>query len=142
MLTLTEQCLGLPYDERMHLAHKLIDSLKIKPVFNVKYTNRAEELLCIMEDIMGEKLSFLSRKRDCNWAKVIIAYHMTTNEGFSTIETGRQMSLDHSTIIYNRNIMKNALGLKYAYRELIDIWKQFQDKLQNETYRRTDQDSL
>ena len=141
MLTLTDQCLALPYELRMSLAHLLIDSLQVKPVFDARYSNRAGELLCVLENIFGEKLNFDSREKNCAWAKAMISYQMT-KEGFTTLEVGRQMGLDHSTIIHNRDKMETALSLSYAYRDIINIWNQFQNYLQNETHRGTDQDSL
>lgn len=141
MLNLTDQCLALPYNERVNLAHLLIDSLKTRPVFDARYSNRAGELLCILENIIGEKLSFDSQRKNCAWAKTMISYQMS-QEGFTTLEIGRQMSVKHSTIIHHRDTMQSVLSMPYAYKDMINIWKQFTNQIQNETHRGTDQDSL
>lgn len=136
MTDLLQQCLDLPYEERRRLIHHLVESLQVKPVYKSQYCNRAAFLLCILENIYGERLTFDRRTKDNIWAKSMIVYEMI-QEGFTTTETGRQIGLKHPAVINLRNKMEDALSLKYAYKDIIDIWKQFQNKLQDETLKGT-----
>ena len=133
---LVKQCIDLPYEDRQRLIHHLVDSLQVKPVYNTQYCNRASFLRCILENIYGERLTFDNRRKDNVWAKAMIVYQMV-REGYTTIEIGRQIGLKHPAVINLRNKMTDAISLKIAYKDIIDIWKQFQNKLQDEIHKGT-----
>lgn len=70
------------------------------------------------------------------WARTMVVYQMSM-EGYTTIEIGDQMGKNHSSIIHMRNKMQDALSLPKAYGDIIDIWKQFQNKIQDEIHKGT-----
>ena len=83
-----------------------------------------------MAKVIGQKtISYLSREPMDVWARTMIAYQMLI-EGYSTGEIGRQMMKDHSTIIYLRKKMEDVFAIPQAYRDIIDIWNNFQNRIQ------------
>lgn len=127
-MTLTQQCLGLPYGERLSLCASLQKSIAADHPRNF---NRGKILLGIIEEILGMKVPSDSRQTMYVWARTMVAYQLI-KEGYSTTETGRMLSKDHSTIIHLKHKMEDALAYEYAYQDIVDIWKQFQNKLQDD----------
>lgn len=87
---------------------------------------RASILLGEMKRIYGKAISYSNRDAWCVWARTMVAYQMTL-EGYSSGEIGRQMEKDHSTIIYLRRKMQDALDYPQAYKDIIPIWERFQE---------------
>lgn len=142
MMTLTEQCLELPYKDRLNLCAALRESiLQERKERKPRCHNRGQILLDLMGEILGEPIPAKSRETRFVWARAMVAYQLM-GEGFSTIEAGRMIGKDHSTIIHLRGNMIDALQYPTMYRDVVDIWKQFQNRLQDETHRGTNQDSL
>lgn len=142
MLTLVDQCLQLPNRERLNLCAALRDSIlqerRDKKPMN---QNRAQVLLDMLSEILGEPIPVKSRLTRFVWARAIVAYQLL-KEGYSTLESGRMLGKDHSTIIHMRDNMSYVLKFPSMYMDVINIWKQFQNKLQDETNTRTNQNSL
>ena len=103
--------------------------------------NRGTILLEYMEEVMGEKILLKCREPKYVWARTMVAYQLL-QEGFSTTDAGRMVGKDHSTILNMKKNMKNALEMSFAYKDIIEIWVQFKNKVDNEIHRRTTQDSL
>lgn len=139
MMTLRERCLGLPYKDRINLCAALQESIKHeRREGRNPNPSRGEILLGYMAEILGEPIPVKSRESRFVWARTMVAYQLT-QEGFTTGEAGRMLGRDHSTIIHLRNKMQDALDYAYAYRDIVDIWKQFQNKLYHEIHRGTNQ---
>ena len=69
------------------------------------------------------------RDPDSVWARAIVAYQMC-REGYTTIEIGRQMMKNHSTIIHLRDKMQDVFEMPFAYRDIIEIWNDFQKRIE------------
>lgn len=139
MLTLTEQCLELSYRDRLNLCCKLQDSIlkeRSERVRKPRNLNRGRMLLEMIGEILEETIPEDARNPRYVWARAMVVYQLTY-EGFTLMEIGNMIGRNHSTIIHLRNKMQDALDYDYAYQDIIDIWKQFQNNLQNETHERT-----
>lgn len=134
MMSLADRCLELPYRERLSLCQALKDSiLKEKNDPDHNHPNRGEFLLKKMEEILGEKIPVKSRESRYVWARAMVAYQLT-QEGFTTMEVGRMIGKDHSTIIYLRDRMRDALSFRQAYWDIVKIWETFQKKINNDIH--------
>jgi len=89
-----------------------------------------------MEEILGEPIPVKSREVRFVWARTMVAYQLT-QEGYTTEEAGRMMGKTHSDIIHLRNKMQDALDYSYAYKDIIDIWKQFQKLIDHDIHKGT-----
>lgn len=142
MITLREMCLGLPYKERLNLCSDLQESIvRERRDGRNPNSSRGEILLGYMAEIVGEPIPVKSRESRFVWARTMVAYQLT-QEGFTTGEAGRMIGKDHSTITFLKQKMQDALEYAYAFQDIIDIWKQFQNKLQDEIHRGTTQDLI
>ena len=121
-----DQCLSLPYLDRLNLCEELINTiLQERREKRPPHPNRCQILLEKMGQILGEPVQFKSRESKFVWARTMVAYQLT-QEGFSLTETGRMIGKNHATIIHMRKKMEDALAYHYAYKDIVDIWKQFQ----------------
>ena len=129
-MTLAQQCLELPYRDRLNLYTLLQESLKQERTdTHTTNTNRGGVLMGIMEEIIGEKVPVNSRKYIHSWARAMVAYQLL-KEGMTTLEAGRILHRDHSTITFLKHKVQAALDYPYAYREIFYTWTQFQNKIQ------------
>lgn len=134
MLTLREQCLSLPYLDRLNLCEELRDTILLeRRERRPMHPNRCQFLLEKMEQILGEPVKFDSRVTRFVWARTMVAYQLT-REGYTLVETGRLMQKDHATIIHMRKKMQDALSFEYAYKDIVDIWKQFQKLIRDDIH--------
>ena len=142
-MTLKQYCLNLPLDSRVRLCNALQDSIRAelpeRRVFLQRTPGRGEHLLGLMAEVIGEPVDRHSHKARFAWARTMVAYQLT-QEGYSVTDAGVQMGKDHATISNCNNRMRAALAYPGQYRDVIDIWKQFQDRLQYEIQRGTNQD--
>lgn len=133
MMTLKTICLELPYKERLNLCAALLESIKQeRREGRNPNSTRGEVLLGYMAEILGEPIPHKSREPKFVWARAMVAYQLT-KEGISTGEAGRMIGKDHSTIIFLRDKMQDALEYAYIFPDIIEIWKQFQKKIGYET---------
>ena len=130
-MTLTDKILGLPYQDRLSLFRSLKQSLR-RPVDS----NRGNVLLGYMEEILGEPIKLKSGLSRFVWARTMVAYQLT-QERFSTLEIGRMLGKDHTTIIYMRDKMQDALSLPQAYRDILPIWNEFKKRIDNDIHKGT-----
>lgn len=135
-MTLMEQCLGLPYKERLNLCAALMSSIKEERAGQDHPGNRCGVLMRYMEEIMGVPIPYVCRESNYVWARAMVAYQMT-REGFSTLEIGRMMDKTHATIIHLRDKMRNALKYPIMHQDIIELWTQFQNKIQDDIQRNT-----
>ena len=98
--------------------------------------------LRIMSEILGvDEIPLKCRKTEYTWARYIIAYQLL-NEGMTEVEVGRHLGKDHSSVNHMKHKMEEALMYQSQYQDVVYIWKQFKDRLEHETNRRTDKDSI
>lgn len=140
--TLVYRCLELPYRERLNLCQALRDSIIMeKKERRNPNANRGQILLDCMGEILGEPVPVKSRESRFVWARAMVAYQLT-EEGITTNEAGRMMGKDHTTIMYLRNRMKDALAFPSMYQDIMPIWEQFKNKIEHDIHRRTTQDTI
>lgn len=77
-----------------------------------------------------------SRESHHVWARTMVAYQMC-KEGYTTIEIGRQMMKDHSTIIHLRNKMQDVFALPQMYGDVLEMWNKFQKQIDHDIHERT-----
>ena len=138
MTEFARKALDLPVEERVSLISILQASLRRHPHGN---GNRAGELLDIIGDIYGCDIPLRSRKAEYVWARAMVVYQLR-QEGFTLMEIGRMMGMHHSSVFHLEGKMKDALMYSFAYRDVIDIWKQFQNRIQDDIQRGTTQDLI
>ena len=147
MVTIKQYCLALPYWARVRLMTALRESVihdtdnPDRRLPRATDANRGETLLQAMADVLGEPVDIDSRRARFVWARTMIAYQLT-KEGFTTSEVGEQIGRDHATVSYHNSRMQFVLDHPYAYEDIIDIWKQFQTRLQYDIHEGTTVDSL
>ena len=123
---IVRQLLDLPVEDRVDLISILQTSLRRN-----RHTggNRAEDLLDIMGDVMGEDIPLRDRTAKYVWGRAMVVYQLT-REGYSLQKIGEMMGdITHASVIHLRNKVQDMLYYPVAYRDVINIWKQFQDKL-------------
>lgn len=142
IITLEQRCLEMPYRYRLNLCAALQESILQERMDGKKLVcNRGDILLEMMGEILGEPVDLKSRDARFVWARTMVTYQLL-QEGFSTTEAGRMIGKDHSTVINMRMRMQDALDLPQAYKDIINIWNQFQNKIDNEIHRGTTQDLI
>lgn len=142
IITLEQRCLEMPYRYRLNLCAALQESILQERMDGKKpVCNRGDILLEMMGEILGEPVDLKSRDARFVWARTMVTYQLL-QEGFSITEAGRMIGKDHSTVINMRMRMQDALDLPQAYKDIINIWKQFQNKIDNEIHRGTTQDLI
>ena len=128
---LLKQILSLPVSEKKELIRRL--ELSLDGLDGVRCT----ELLEIFTQVTGWRVNLYSRDRDCVWAKTMVAYQMF-QEGYPLCEIARQMFKDHTTVTHYRQKMEDALSLPQAYQDILPIWEQFKQRLDNDIHQGSD----
>jgi hypothetical protein len=142
MMTLQDRCLGLPYLERLNLCSALQESiLQERMERRHPRPSRCGVLTALMEETIGETIPSKSRETRFVWARAMVVYQLR-QEGFTLMEIGRMMGMHHSSVFHLEGKMKDALMYSFAYRDVIDIWKQFQNRIQDDIQRGTTQDLI
>ena len=147
MVKIVDYCLALPYWSRVRLMAALKDSIledtenPERRLPKILEANRGRTLLQVMGQVIGEPVDLESRHARFAWARAMVAYQLT-QEGFSTSEVGEQIGRDHATVSYHNSKMRFILDHPYAYKDIVDIWKQFQNRLQYDINKGTDGDPL
>ncbi len=137
MTELTERCLELPYKERVELCSEIRQSILREWEEQIREKpGRGVILLGYMGEILGEPIPVSSRESRFVWARTMVAFQLL-KEGYTTTEVGRMIGRDHSSVTSMRHRMQDALDYSFAYKDIIHIWKQFQNKLQDEIHRGT-----
>ena len=133
--------LQMPIEERVELCKYLQDSIITEMRMGVPMS-RPGLYLRIMEEILGvDEIPLKCRKTEYTWARYIIAYQLL-NEGMTEVEVGRHLGKDHSSVNHMKHKMEEALMYQSQYQDVVYMWKQFKDRLEHETNRRTDKDSI
>lgn len=126
---LITQCLSLSLDEKKQLVARITASIQGK-----EDCTRGVELLDIYSGVIGRKVNLFSRDSINVWAKTMVAYRMI-QEGYSLESITRQLyRKDHSVIIHYRQKMEDALSLPDAYQDIMQIWNEFQKRIDNDIH--------
>lgn len=126
---LVKECLSLSLDDKKLLVAKIQDAIQGKD-----NCTRGVELLDIYSGVIGRKVNLFSRDSINVWAKAMVAYRMI-QEGYSLESITRQLyRKDHSVIIHYRQKMEDALSLPGAYKDIVDIWNEFQKRIQDDIH--------
>ena len=126
-MSIEEICLQLPIEDRTQLCNILQDSITRERKERPAYLKR------VMAEVLGvDDIPVKSRRTEFVWARSILAYQLV-KEGMTASEAGRFLGKDHSTIIYMRRRVEDALMYPKQYTDVIYIWKQFQKKIEDET---------
>ena len=126
-MSLEEMCLQLPIEDRTKLCNTLQESITRERKERPAYLKR------VMAEVLGvDDIPVKSRRTEFVWARSILAYQLV-KEGMTASEAGRFLGKDHSTIIYMRRRVEDALMYPKQYTDVIYIWKQFQKRIENET---------
>ena len=140
-MSIKDMCLMLPIEERMALCEFLQSSI-MKEMRKERPTGRPAVLKMMMAEILGlDDIPLKSRKAEYTWARNIIAYQLL-KEGMSETEVGDYLGKAHSSIIYMKSRVDDALKYPKQYPDVIYIWKQFKDRIDHETNGRSDKDSV
>ena len=132
-----EQCLSLPYLDRLNLCEELRDTILLERMERrPMHPNRCQFLLEKMEQILGEPVKFDSRVTRFVWARTMVAFQMC-KEGYTTVEIGRQMMKGHSAIIHLRNKMQDVFALPQMYGDVLEMWNKFQKQIDHDIHERT-----
>lgn len=83
-----------------------------------------------------QPIPYESRESHHVWARTMVAYQMS-KEGYTTVEIGRQMMKDHSTIIHLRNKMQDVFALPQMYGDVLEMWNKFQKQIDHDIHERT-----
>ena len=136
-----ETYLQMPIEERVELCKYLQDSIITEMRMGVTMS-RPGLYLRIMSEILGvDEIPLKCRKTEYTWGRYIIAYQLL-NEGMTEVEVGRHLGKDHSSVNHMKHKMEEALMYQSQYQDVVYMWKQFKDRLEHETNRRTDKDSI
>lgn len=128
---LKHRCEKLTLEDKVELREYLSALIAHENGRTRKTPLRCSILLGEMAKILGEKyISYVSRIPIHVWARTMVAFQMLM-EGYSTSEIGHQMQKDHSTITHMKNKMMDVFDLPQAYRDIIEIWDNFQKQIQS-----------
>ena len=70
------------------------------------------------------------------WARTMVAYQMS-KEGYTTIEIGRQMMKNRTTIIHLLKKMQDVFAFPQMYENELEMWYKFQKQIEHDIHERT-----
>lgn len=88
---------------------------------------KAQEYKSIIESILGRELNG-GRCREDVAGRMCITYQLI-QDGYSTVEAGRQVGRDHATVLHYKKCMENCKAFPKVYRYECNLWAEFQSKL-------------
>ena len=99
---------------------------------------RCSMLLGTMAAALGwEKPSpYEGRESHYVWARTMVAYQMS-KEGYTTIEIGRQMMKNRTTIIHLLKKMQDVFAFPLMYEDVLKMWYKFQKQIEYDIHERT-----
>lgn len=99
---------------------------------------RCSILLGTMAAALGWKhpIPYEGREPHYVWARTMVAYQMS-KEGYPTIEIGRQMMKNRTTIIHLLNKMQDVFALPQIYADVLEMWYKFQKQIEYDIHERT-----
>lgn len=99
---------------------------------------RCSILLGTMAAALGweHPIPYEGREAHFVWARTMVAYQMS-KEGYTTIEIGRQMMKNRTTIIHLLNKMQDVFALPQMYENELEMWYKFQKQIEHDIHERT-----
>ena len=99
---------------------------------------RCSMLLGTMAAALGweKPIPYEGRESHYVWARTMVAYQMS-KEGYTTIEIGRQMMKNRTTIIHLLNKMLDVFALPQMYENELEMWYKFQKQIEHDIHERT-----
>ena len=104
---------------------------------------RCSMLLGTMAAALGweKPIPYEGREAHYVWARTIVAYQMS-KEGYHTVEIGRQMMKNRTTIIHLLNKMQDVFALPQMYEDALQMWYKFQKQIEYDIHERTTQNPI
>ena len=65
-----------------------------------------------------------------------------SKEGYPTIEIGRQMMKNRTTIIHLLNKMQDVFALPQMYADVLEMWYKFQKQIEYDIHERTTENPI
>ena len=75
------------------------------------------------------------------WARTMVAYQMS-KEGYTTIEIGRQMMKNRTTIIHLLKKMQDVFAFPQMYEDVLEMWYKFQKQIEYDIHERTTENPI
>lgn len=99
---------------------------------------RCSILLGTMAAALGweHPIPYEGREPHFVWARTMVAYQMS-KEGYHTVEIGRQMMKNRTTIIHLLNKMQDVFALPQMYENELEMWYKFQKQIEHDIHERT-----
>lgn len=99
---------------------------------------RCSVLLGTMAAALGWKkpIPYEGREAHFVWARTMVAYQMS-KEGYHTVEIGRQMMKNRTTIIHLLNKMQDVFAFPQMYENELEMWYKFQKQIEHDIHERT-----
>ena len=99
---------------------------------------RCSMLMGTMAAALGweHPIPFEGREAHFVWARTMVAYQMS-KEGYTTIEIGRQMMKNRTTIIHLLKKMQDVFALPQMYEDVLKMWYKFQKQIEYDIHERT-----
>ena len=99
---------------------------------------RCSILLGTMAAALGweHPIPYEGRESHYVWARTMVAYQMS-KEGYTTIEIGRQMMKNHTTIIHLLKKMQDVFAFPHMYEDVLQMWYKFQKQIEYDIHERT-----
>ena len=91
---------------------------------------RCSILLGTMAAALGweHPIPYEDRESHYVWARTMVAYQMS-KEGYTTIEIGRQMMKNRTTIIHLLKKMQDVFAFPQMYEDVLELWYRFQKQI-------------
>ena len=99
---------------------------------------RCSMLLGTMAAALGweKPIPYEGRESHYVWARTMVAYQMS-KEGYPTIEIGRQMMKNRTTIIHLLKKMQDVFAFPLMYEDVLKMWYKFQKQIEYDIHERT-----
>ena len=99
---------------------------------------RCSILLGTMAAALGweHPIPYEGRESHYVWAMTMVAYQMS-KEGYTTIEIGRQMMKNRTTIIHLLKKMQDVFAFPQMYENELEMWYKFQKQIEYDIHERT-----
>ena len=104
---------------------------------------RCSILLGTMAAALGweHPIPYEDRESHYVWARTMVAYQMS-KEGYPTIEIGRQMMKNRTTIIHLLNKMQDVFAHPKMYEDVLLMWYKFQKQIEYDIHERTTENPI
>ena len=104
---------------------------------------RCSILLGTMAAALGweHPIPYEGREAHFVWARTMVAYQMS-KEGYHTVEIGRQMMKNRTTIIHLLNKMQDVFAFPQMYENELEMWYKFQKQIEHDIHERTTENPI